>query len=152
MMTSPRPTTSLLLTLAVMVAALAACPQEEPPLYATEFTVVELDPAASAPLQLAVQACAGLSNRKLGGSIYVRMEAHDGEWLEELDLTPSEVVDASDFLEACAVEFPACVRYSYADQQELLPSILTAASALEAVPLDEGLSVACEEPAALNSN
>jgi len=112
--------------------------------YATEFTVVEVDPATPAPLQLAVQACAGLSNRKLGGSVYVKTEANDAQWLDELDMTPRDVVDAADFLATCVAEFPTCVRYAYADQQRLLPSILTAAAALGAVPLDSGMSDACD--------
>jgi hypothetical protein len=131
--------------MALCAIALGACGKDEDdgPQYATEFTAVALDQAAPAPLQLAVQACAGLHNRQLGGSVYVKMESHDEEWLTELDLAPKQVVAAADFLDACVAEFPACVRYSYADQQELLPAILTAASALGAVPLDEGLSVAC---------
>lgn len=115
------------------------------PQYATEFTSVELARDAPAPLQLAVQACVGLKNRKLGGSVYVQMESHDDEWLTELDLEPAEVISATDFLDACMAEFPSCVRYSYEDQQELLPSILTAASALEALPLAEGTST-CSDP------
>ncbi len=153
-MTPSRLANSLLLGLGLAALAFSACrseeeqvPEEQAPRYATEFTAVELDPEAPAPLQLAVQACAGLKNRALGGSIYVQMEPHDGQWLEELDLQPREVVAASDFLDACVAEFPACVRYSYADQQELLPSILTVASALEAVPLAQELSVPCDAPA-----
>lgn len=115
------------------------------PPYAREFTVVEVDSAAPVTLQLAVQACVGLHNRRLGGSVYVRQEAHDDLWLNELELAPSAVVDAGDFLDACVAEFPACVRYAYGDQQELLPPILTVAAALGAVPLDVGLNVPCEE-------
>ncbi len=140
------------LLLALALTSLSACPEPEEappeevgPVYATEFTAVQLDPSSPAPLQLAVQACAGLKNRAIGGSIYVQGEAHDAEWLDELDLAPSEVVDAAAFLDACLAEFPSCVRYSYAEQQELLPSILTVASALGAVPLDEGSSAACGE-------
>ena len=92
-----------------------------------ERSVVEVDPAAAAPLQLAVHACAGLHNRARGGSVYIQREAHDARWLAELDLAPDEVVTAADFLDACLARFPTCVRYAYADQQELLPSILTAA-------------------------
>jgi hypothetical protein len=112
-----------------------------------EFTVVVVDPEAPAALQLAVQACAGLHNRRVGGSIYIRTEDNDGQWLDELDLKPKEAVNAPDFLKACVAAFPACVRYSYKDQQKLLPNILTVAAALEAVPLDVGLPVACENAA-----
>lgn len=114
---------------------------------ASEFTLVEADGRLPAPLQLAVQACAGLGNRRLGGSVYVRTEANDAQWLDELDLAPAEVVAAEDFLAACLTEFPACVRYSYARQQELLPNILTAAAALGAVPLDEGMAAECDDVA-----
>lgn len=111
------------------------------------FTVVEVVPGASPTLQLAVQACAGLHNRERGGSVFIRMEAHDGQWLDELDLRPDDVVSALDFLDACVARFPSCVRYSYDAQQELLPSILTVAAALGAVPLDVGLAVACTDVA-----
>jgi hypothetical protein len=114
---------------------------------ASEFTAVEVGPEASATLQLAVQACAGLYNRRLGGSIYIKMEANDEQWLDELDLEPKNVVNALDFLDACVARFPACVRYSYLDQQKLLPNILTVAAALDAVPLDVGLTVACGDAA-----
>ncbi len=113
--------------------------------YAKEFIAVKMAPQASAPLQLAVHACAGLKNRKLGGSVFVLMESHDQQWLDLLGLKPKNVVGASDFLNACAAEFPACVRYSYADQHEVLPSILTVAAVLGAVPLDVGMNVPCNE-------
>ncbi len=113
---------------------------------ATEFTKVMLDASEAAALQLAVQACAGLYNRRLGGSVYIQMDDNDAAWLDELDLQPSETVNASDFLATCLGEFPSCVRYSYTEQQELLPSILTVAASLEAVPLDTELNVVCENP------
>lgn len=114
------------------------------PRYASEFTLVEVGAAVSAPLQLAVQACAGLKNRALGGSVYVQMDADDAKWLDELDLVPAEVVDPGAFVQGCLAAFPACVRYSYSAQQELLPSILTAAAALGALPVDVDLGVACD--------
>jgi len=40
-------------------------------------------------------------------------------------------------------EFPRCVRYSYKEQQKLLPNILTVGAVLEAIPLDEGMKVQC---------
>jgi len=147
---------SLLVLIAPIAVTLVACGDkegdpddgtEDEPRYASEFTVVEVDPEASATLKLAVQACAGLKNRQLGGSIYIQTEAHDESWLEELDLVPSEVVDADTFLDACVAEFPSCVRYAYDDQQELLPAILTVAAALGAVPLDVGMTVACGDVA-----
>ena len=112
---------------------------------AEEFTAVELDSDAPATLKLAIRACSGLYNRTLGGSIYVKEESHDEEWLEELGLEPKETVAALDFLDTCTTEFPACVRYSYDVQQKLLPNILTIASALDAVPLDVEMSDSCSD-------
>lgn len=111
------------------------------------FTAVDLAPDAPAPFQLAVQACAGLHNRRAAGSVFIRMDPHDQQWLDELSLAPGSVERATDFLNACVVEFPSCVRYDYKAQQELLPSILTAAAALGAVPLDTGLNVTCGDVA-----
>lgn len=111
------------------------------------FTVVALDSTAPAPLQLAVQACAGLNNRAQGGSVYVEMDDYDQQWLDDLHLKPRKVVGAQDFLNACVTRFPACARYSYHDQQALLPNILTVAAVLGAVPLDVGLNAACSNVA-----
>ncbi len=108
------------------------------------FKVVDIDPETPPAMQLAVQACAGLYNRKQGGSVYTRMKEKDYRWLEELDLEPGEVTNATRFLEACVTEFSKCVRYSYSAQQELLPNILTVGGVLGAVPLDEGTAVACD--------
>lgn len=108
-----------------------------------KFTVVHIDPNAGAPLQLAVQACAGLQNRTAGGSVYVDANPHDATWLDELGLSPTADVSAADFLSSCVAASPACVRYDYASQQALLPNILTVAAALGAVPLDASLNVAC---------
>ncbi|MCB9727106.1 MAG: hypothetical protein H6744_03155 [Deltaproteobacteria bacterium] len=117
------------------------------PVYASEFTLVEVGAEVSAPMQLAVQACAGLKNRALGGSVYVQMDAADAKWLEELELVPGEVVSASAFVQRCVAAFPACVRYSYSEQQALLPNILTVASVLGALPVDVDLDIACESTA-----
>lgn len=115
--------------------------------YAGEFTVVELDPSSPAPLRLAVQACAGLTNRKLGGSIYILRDDNDSQWLDELGLEPGGRITATGFLDTCLAEFTDCVRYSYDEQQELLPAVLTAAAALGAVPLDTGMKAACADVA-----
>ncbi len=145
---------SLVILIAPFVVTLTGCNDndavdlaEASSPYAEEFRVVRVDPEASAPLKLAVQACAGLNNRKLGGSIYVQTEANDEQWLDELDLKPKNALNALDFLDECGAKFPACVRYSYANQQKLMPSILTVAAALGAVPLDVGLTVACNDVA-----
>jgi len=138
----------LLIVIATLAVTFTACGDEGSAqgeavaLHAGEFTVVKMDPHAPAALQLAVHACQGLKNRKLGGSVFILMEHHDQQWLDLLDLKPKEIINASDFLNACADEFPACVRYSYADQHEILPSILTVAAVLGAVPLDVGMPLA----------
>lgn len=126
---------------------LGACDSGEPPgpRYAESFIVVDVDPAIPATDQLAVQACAGLANRKVGGSVFVRTEPVDDAWLADLGLSPSATVDASTFLASCTREFPKCVRYAYPAQQRLLPNILTAAAALGAVPIAEDSSVACRD-------
>ncbi len=111
------------------------------------FTVVRVDPSASAPLQLAVQACAGLRNRAAGGSVYVDAGSRDAAWLTELAITPTATVDAAEFLASCAATFPACVRYDYASQRALLPNILTIASALGAMPVDRSMNLACASTA-----
>ena len=109
----------------------------------TPFTVVQVDPNASAPFQLALQACVGLQNRKAPGSVFVEADPHDAKWLDELKLTPAATVSASEFLSSCGAAFPACVRYDYKGQQALLPNILTVAAALGAVPVDGSLNLSC---------
>jgi hypothetical protein len=111
------------------------------------LTVVRVEAGASAPLQLAVQACVGLRNRASPGSAFVNANAHDAAWIRELGLTPVATVSAEDFVRACAAEIPTCVRYDYASQRPLLPNILTAAAALGALPLDRSLSLTCASTA-----
>lgn len=114
---------------------------------AQPIQVVHVDPALSPATQLAVAACAGLHNRKAGGSVYLDADPHDLGWLRELGLAAAKTVEAEPFLASCVTAFPSCVRYDYAKQKALLPNILTAAAALGAVPLDEGLKVTCATPA-----
>ena len=133
----------VLIVLGLCALTFPACTKTDAAGQAHTLTVVQVDPQAPAPFQLAVQACAGLQNRKVGGSVYIEMDPHDKVWLDELKITPDTVVSASDFLNTCVAAFPACVRYDYASQHEIMPSILTAAAALEAVPLDAGLTVTC---------
>lgn len=126
--------------------------------YAAEFRIVRIDASASTATQLAVHACAGLFNRRLGGSVFVQTDEdvpqsridgallRDERWLETLNLTPAATVGFQEFLNECVAEFDDCVRYSYATQQEILPAILTAAAAQGAVPLDVEAPVACPAP------
>jgi hypothetical protein len=132
-----------LCALSLCALTLPACTKQETTAQASQLTVVQVDPQAPAPFQLAVQACAGLHNRKVGGSVYIQLDPHDKTWLDELDIKADVTVSAADFLNTCVAVFPACVRYNYKNQQELLPNILTVAAALDAVPLDDGLTVTC---------
>lgn len=128
-------------------ALVAGCSKRDEPAAPTPITVVTLDPSAPAPQALAVQACAGLRNRKAGGSVFVEADPHDATWLDELGLVPAATLGASAFVEACVAEFPRCVRYDYEAQQALLPNVLTVAAALGAVPLDASLPFTCGEVA-----
>ncbi len=110
------------------------------------ITVVRVEPSLPPPTQLAVAACAGLHNRKAGGSVYLDSDPHALGWLGELGLAAAATVGAEEFLSACVTAFPTCVRYDYAKQQALLPNVLTVAAALGAVPLDAGLKPSCASP------
>lgn len=113
----------------------------ESPDEVVSFRVVDITPETPPALQLAAQACAGLYNRKYGGSVYTRMADKDSKWIEELSLAPFEVTNATDFLNICLTEFPSTVKYSYAEQQKLLPNIITVGAVLEAVPLDADMDL-----------
>lgn len=110
---------------------------------ANPITVVRVDPSLSAPMKLAVHACAGLRNRATPGSVYVQSTANEAAWLTELSLSAASTVDAAEFVQTCAAELPSCVRYDYSSQRPLMPNILTAASALGALPVDRSMTVAC---------
>jgi len=107
--------------------------------------VVDIDAKLPASVKIAVQAGVGLFNRKHGGSVYARMKDKDDKWIEELGLSPTETLDAMQFLNISMQEFPRCVRYSYREQQELLPNILTVAAVLEAIPIDVDMDVDCSD-------
>jgi hypothetical protein len=106
-------------------------------------TVVKADAQAAPPTRLAVHACAGLYNGSKRGAVYVESEARDAAWREEFAWAVDETIDEGAFLARCVADFSVCVRYSYAGQRTLLPSILTAAAALGAVPVDETMPLAC---------
>lgn len=135
---------------------LAAC--DDGPRYAESFTVVHLRAGDSVATQLAVHACAGLQNRRLGGSVFVQTDADvpqatldgalvdDGIWLEALGLAGEAELEAAPFLETCVKEARGCLRYSYAAQQEILPAILTVAAAKGLPPLADESPFPCERP------
>ena len=54
---------------------LLACACDRGPRYAESFTVVHIRAGDNVATQLAVHACAGLQNRRLGGSIFVQTDA-----------------------------------------------------------------------------
>ena len=110
------------------------------------LTVVQADATSPASVQLELQACAGLYNRQEGGSVLVELDPHDAVWVAELPLKVSKTVTQAEFLTGCVAAFPSCVRYSYKTQQALLPNILTVASVLDAVPVDDGQSTTCSKP------
>lgn len=105
------------------------------------LTVVHIDRETDPTVKIAVQACAGLWNRKYGGSVFTRMRATDSQWIEELALQPDITVSADEFLHASIAEFPRGVRYSYDEQQALLPNILTVAAVLEAIPIADEMDI-----------
>lgn len=113
---------------------------EEPP---ANPTVVQISKDAALPVQLAVHACAGLYNGKKSRAVFVEADDHDKMWVEELQLKVKETLGEEAFLERCITDFPSCVRYNYKDQQTLMPNILTVASVLGAVPIEDGQSLAC---------
>jgi hypothetical protein len=115
----------------------------QPDVVTGPLTVVRVPDALSAPMKLAVHACAGLRNRSAGGSVYVQSNASEAAWISELSLSAATTVDAEDFVRSCAAEFTSCVRYDYASQRPLMPNILTAAAALGAMPVDRSMTVPC---------
>ena len=117
------------------------------PTHTTKLTVVQADATSPGAVQLALQACVGLYNRREGGSVFVTLEAHDQVWIDELALKPAETVSESAFLNRCIADFPSCVRYDYKAQQALLPNVLTVASVLSAVPIDDSMTLACKNVA-----
>lgn len=105
------------------------------------LTLVHIDQETAPAVKIAVQACAGLCNRRRGGSVFTHMDDNDLQWIKELELQPVKTVTAEVFLDACKAEFPRYVRYSYQNQQALLPNILTVSAVLEAIPVAEEINM-----------
>ncbi|HPO12015.1 MAG TPA: hypothetical protein PLI09_01115 [Candidatus Hydrogenedentes bacterium] len=105
------------------------------------LTLVHIDPETAPAVKIAVQACAGLCNRKRGGSVFTHMDHKDLQWIEELALQPDRTLTAGEFLDACKAEFPRWVKYSYDKQRALLPNILTVGAVLEAIPIAEEMNI-----------
>jgi hypothetical protein len=132
---------------------------EPDPVYGESFRVVHVGASVSLPEQLTVHACAGLYNRREGGSIFVQTDAdvpqaaidgavtRDEQWLEPLGLAPAGTIEAAEFIGECVAAFGGCLRYSYETQHEILPSILTVAAARGIPPLADESPTRCTEPA-----
>ncbi|MFO0660426.1 MAG: hypothetical protein U0165_11435 [Polyangiaceae bacterium] len=138
------------LTIATLFSlSLAACSSgdDAKPARVVSLTVVKADKSTSPATQLAVQACAGLYNRRDGGSVFVNLDDHDPIWIDELALKVNKTVEQADFLTQCVADFPSCVSYDYKTQQELLPNILTVGAVLGAVPIDSAMTLSCKSVA-----
>lgn len=128
----------VLFALAIALCSAAAyADSATPPGEVRPLWVVRIDPATSPAVKIAAQACAGLWNRKYGGSVFTQMDGKDLAWMEELGLKPDSTLNVEEFLDLSKTEFPRHVRYSHARQQTLLPNILTVGAVLEAVPVAE---------------
>ncbi|MCA9535847.1 MAG: hypothetical protein KC593_19310, partial [Myxococcales bacterium] len=125
--------------------------------YADEFRTVHVRASDSVATQLATHACAGLYNRRLGGSVFVQSDAdvpqaaidgaiaQDELWLDALGLESARDQEVPEFLAECVADF-GCVRYSYEAQQEILPSIMTVAAVRGAPMLSDEAPIRCEDP------
>lgn len=105
---------------------------------------------------LAVQVCAGLTNRVAPQAVYVLTQPQDAAWLAltRPDLpSPPPLTPAPQFLADCLGLGRAAspiaagrVRYSFAQQQLIVPQLLTLAAALGAVPLEDASPLAARVP------
>ncbi len=109
------------------------------------LTLVHIAQDTAPAAKIAVQACAGLCNRKRGGSVLTHIDDKDLQWIKELQLQPDRTLTAGEFLHACKAEFPRWVRYSYDKQRALLPNILTVSAVLEAIPIADEMNLQWDE-------
>lgn len=131
-----------IILVAVFLMSLAfTCPAEVLPDNGQPITLVNFAPNTSPAVRIAVQACAGLCNRKHGGSVFTHMDDKDRGWIKELVLQPAKTLSAEEFLKSCKAEFPRWVKYSHDKQRALLPNILTVSAVLEAIPIAEEMNV-----------
>ena len=153
------PRLASLLPLLLLPALAAAPPPPQPPPPQPPPTVVSLLLSASPPPSpqdvLAAQVCAGLRNRAAPQSAFVLLHAEDAAWLALLrpELpSPPALTPLAAFLAACLA--PAAgggvaagrLRYDYAQQQLLVPNLLTLAAVLDAVPLEDASPFAPAAP------
>lgn len=115
------------------------------------FTVVDmtLGPDVSASMKIAGRVCQGLANRDdssfqtaiyLQGSGAISHGGSDAWWRNATGYgdDSTKTVSLSAFLTSCLAVTKKFVRYNASTQKELLPSIIMTASALGAVPLEDG--------------
>ena len=106
------------------------------------ITVVHMPEATPPEIAMAVQAAAGLVNRK-GPLVYVITDADDEEWYNLL-LAPRTIsprnISAIQFLQQSVAVF-ACIEYNarLSDAKLFFPSIITIAGVLDLIPLDAAL-------------
>jgi len=104
--------------------------------------VLNLQPLPPLADMLAIQVCCGLLNRASANatSCYTVASPNDIEWLAIAAPSlpsPPPFTPITVFMRACfdTAAFNAIIEFNYTQQQELVPNIITVASALSAVPL-----------------
>jgi hypothetical protein len=90
---------------------------------------------------LATKVCQGLYSRNRSTAVYTISGSNDELWLNFTGGSAPETVTTDAFEKQCLVDFPRFVRYNYSAQKELLPEIVSMASALDAVPVEDEANV-----------
>lgn len=91
---------------------------------------------------LAVLTCSGLFSRSptLAGLAYTLMRPEDFTWLPIVEPIPPSPISIADFMGKC-LSTPGLVkgriRYSFKQQQVVVPNLITLAGVLDAVPLED---------------
>jgi hypothetical protein len=103
---------------------------------------------------LAAQVCAGLLNRDAGGPpVYTLMRPEDLTWLRIVEPalpSPPPITALPAFFSLCfasAAIANRTIRYTFTAQQTLVPNLITLASLLDAVPLEDNSPFAPAAPA-----
>eukprot|EP00164_Ancoracysta_twista_P004193 GFYU01005642.1.p1 GENE.GFYU01005642.1~~GFYU01005642.1.p1 ORF type:complete len:616 (-),score=228.54 GFYU01005642.1:1126-2973(-) len=145
--TAPTTAGIVLASLSGPAASIVTAPQQP--------VVVDLAINTHSSLQtiLAVQVCAGLYNRRAQDDskaprVYTLLNHDDVNWLQDLvglTLDTVTLTNASDFIVECLAGSTdgaspvaaGAIRYDYKVQQVVVPELVTVASSLEAVPLED---------------
>jgi len=122
----------------------------------TKIIVLDLrqgsdDGRLDTPTLLAVQACAGLSNRNgsTTGAVYTVWDTLD--WFHEIEHNKNPpFMPIHDFLVQCYQTVGRYIHYNYETQHAIIPNIITLASVLDAIPLiqNDGPATTAATPAA----